>query len=196
MQDRRLQKRLNECKVHFRFEMYLKSVRVCSFFSIQFDISFFSGPDEEKLFADRFKFFFLLNGPYDLSPGSWRIDLPQSEDFLVIQVFSHRRVWFFLKSDFSWGDRIRRLYHPEGKKPRNFYTDQWFSAANVAKSRFWRPWFSEGRIAQSAFNTEGKFPANSSAQFMTNIFYYKEVNCSQSQVMQVLTEAEKLLPGN
>lgn len=42
----------------------------------------------------------------------------------------------------------------------------------------------------------GKFPANSSAQFMTNIFYYKEVNCSQSQVMQVLTEAEKLLPGN
>lgn len=101
----------------------------------------------------------------------------------------------FFKSDFSWGDRIRRLYHPEGKKPRNFYTNQWFSAANVAKSRFWRPWFSEGRIVQSAFSTGGKFLANSSAQFMTNIFYYKEVNCSQSQVMQVLTEAEKLLPA-
>lgn len=40
----------------------------------------------------------------------------------------------------------------------------------------------------------GKFPANSSA-YMTNIFYYKEVNCSQAQVMQVLMEAEKLLPG-
>ena len=41
----------------------------------------------------------------------------------------------------------------------------------------------------------GKFPSNSPA-YMTNIFYYKEVNCSQSQVMKVLTEAEKLLPGN
>ena len=40
----------------------------------------------------------------------------------------------------------------------------------------------------------GKFPANSSA-YLTNIFYYKEVNCSQAQVMQVLMEAEKLLPG-
>ena len=40
----------------------------------------------------------------------------------------------------------------------------------------------------------GKFPANSPA-YMTNIFYYKEVNCSQAQVMQVLMEAEKLLPG-
>ena len=39
----------------------------------------------------------------------------------------------------------------------------------------------------------GKFPANSSA-YMTNI-YYKEVNCSQAQMMQVLMEAEKLLPG-
>lgn len=36
--------------------------------------------------------------------------------------------------------------------------------------------------------------ANTSA-YMTNIFYYKEVNCSQAQVMQVLTEADKLLPG-
>ena len=40
----------------------------------------------------------------------------------------------------------------------------------------------------------GKFPANSSA-YMTNIFYYKEVDCLQVQVMQVLMEAEKLLPG-
>ena len=38
--------------------------------------------------------------------------------------------------------------------------------------------------------------SNGSAVYMTNIFYYKEVNCSQSQVMQVLTEAERLLPGN
>ena len=40
----------------------------------------------------------------------------------------------------------------------------------------------------------GKFPANSSA-YMTNIFYYKEVNCSQAQVMQVFMEAKELLPG-
>ena len=40
----------------------------------------------------------------------------------------------------------------------------------------------------------GKFPANSSA-YMTNILYNKGVNCSQAQVMQVLMEGEKLLPG-
>ena len=40
----------------------------------------------------------------------------------------------------------------------------------------------------------GKFSANSSA-YMTNIFYYKEVDCLQAQVTQVLTKAEKLLPG-
>ena len=38
----------------------------------------------------------------------------------------------------------------------------------------------------------GKFLANSSA-YVTNIFYYKEVDCSQA--MQVLIEAEKILPG-
>ena len=37
-----------------------------------------------------------------------------------------------------------------------------------------------------------KFPANSST-YMTNIFYYKEVDCSQAK--QVLMEAEKILPG-
>ncbi|CAH3038350.1 unnamed protein product [Pocillopora meandrina] len=38
----------------------------------------------------------------------------------------------------------------------------------------------------------GKFPANSSA-YMTNIFYYKEVACSQAK--QVLMEVGKILPG-
>ena len=38
----------------------------------------------------------------------------------------------------------------------------------------------------------GKFPANPSA-YMTNIFYYKKVDCSQAK--QVLMEAEKILPG-
>ena len=45
-----LQKRVNECKVHFRFEMYLKSVRVCQFFQFSLTHHFFSGSDEEKLF--------------------------------------------------------------------------------------------------------------------------------------------------
>ena len=58
---------------------------------------------------------------------------------------------FFL-SDFSWTYRTRRLYHPECQKPRHYYINQWSSAANIAKSRFWRPWFSKGRIAYSAFS--------------------------------------------
>ena len=49
--------------------------------------------------------------------------------------------------------------------------------------------------SRTLLDSAGKFPANSSV-YMTNIFYYKKVNCSQSQVMQVFKEAEKLLPGN
>lgn len=65
------------------------------FFHSVWHIIFF-GPRRREIVCRRFKFFFLLNGPYDDLSPSWRIDLPQSEDFLVIQVFSHRRVWFFL----------------------------------------------------------------------------------------------------
>ena len=40
----------------------------------------------------------------------------------------------------------------------------------------------------------GELLTNSSA-YMTNLFYQRKVNCTRSQVMQVLLEEGKLLPG-
>ena len=51
----RLQKRVNECKVHFRFEMYLKSDHVCKVFQFSFTHHFFFGLRRREIVWDRYK---------------------------------------------------------------------------------------------------------------------------------------------
>ena len=126
-------------------------------------------------------------GPFDLSP-SWQIDLPQSENFLVIQVSSHRLVWniFNLISagETEFEDSITlKAGNPGITTLTNDQARQMLQKADFEGHGFQKE---ESRSLLSA---------NSSA-YMTNVFYYKKVSCSQSQVMKVLTEAEKLLPGN
>lgn len=117
--------------------------------------------------------------------------MPQRENSLIIQVSGEDKNQLFYSisaGETELEDSITlRARNPGTITLSNDQVPQMLQRADFEGHGFQKE---ESRTLLST----GKFSANSSA-YMTNIFYYKEVDCLQAQVTQVLTKAEKLLPG-
>ena len=161
-----------------------------NFFNSLWHIIFF-GPRRREIVWDRFKLLPSWTGPYDLSP-SWQIDFKVKISSSFRSSATGEYEFFFnliSAGETELEDSITlRARNPGSLTLTRDQVRQMLQKADFEGHGFQKE---ESRRLYSA----GKFPANSPV-YMTTIFYYKKVNCSQSQVMQVFKEAEKLLPGN